>query len=212
MDSDSSLEQELLQRARDQDLRAVDHLFELHRARLAKMVKTRMNPRIVARVDHSDVLQESYLEAARRLPEYLDAPRAPFYLWLRQIVGHKIIDAHRVHLGAQARNVAAEISITRGRCPAATSENLADLILGRLTSPSQAAVREETRLALQRTINELDPIDREILALRQFEELSNSEAAAELDIEPAAASKRFIRALQRLQQKLSDLQLLESEA
>jgi RNA polymerase sigma-70 factor (ECF subfamily) len=128
---------------------------------------------------------------------------------LRQIAGHKIIDVHRRHLGAQARNADLEISLDSGGRPLATSFCLAAQLLGQLTSPSQALIQAETRIALQDAINAMEPLDREILALRHFEELSNVEAAQELGIEPAAASKRFVRALQRLQRTLQDLGLVE---
>ena len=202
----------LLKNAQAGDQTALNNLVDLHRGRLAKMVKTRLNPKIKQRVDQSDVIQESLLEAAKRLPEYLAAPRSPFFLWLRQIVGQKIIDVHRRHLGAEARDAKLEISIDRPAVPVATSICLAAQLLGRLTSPSGVAIRRETEHALQDAINELEPLDREILALRQFEELTNVEAAAELNIEPAAASKRFVRALKRLQEILVRLDLVEINA
>jgi RNA polymerase sigma-70 factor (ECF subfamily) len=209
MTADSIDTRNLFERARAGDQEAIGDLLRSHRARLLNMVRTRLNPRIRGRVDESDVVQEAFLEAAQRLPEYLAGPRTPFFLWLRQILGHKIVDAHRRHLGAQVRNAEREISLDTGGRPIATSLCLAAQLLGQLTSPSQAMIRAETRVALQEAINAMEPLDREILALRHFEELSNQEAAQELGIEPAAASKRFVRALQRLQCILQDLGLVE---
>jgi len=173
MTSDSNDTMQLLERARAGEGEAINDLLRLHRARLLRMVRTRLNPRIRGRVDESDVVQETYLETAKRLPEYLAEPRAPFFLWLRQITGHRIIDVHRRHLGAQARNADMEISLDTGGRPIATSLCLAAQLLGQLTTPSQVLVRAETRAALQDAINATEPQDREILALRHFEELSN---------------------------------------
>lgn len=199
---------DVLQRACQGDTRGLNELFEAHRTRLCKMVKTRLNPQIQGRVDASDVVQDSFLEATKRLREYVEAPKAPLFLWLRQILGHKIIDVHRRHLGADARNAELEISLQQQR-PQASSVCIAAQLIGNVSTPSRLAIREETRVALQDAINQMDSQDREILVLRQFEELSNIEAAAELGIEPAAASKRFVRALQRLQRILVSLDLMD---
>ncbi len=204
--SDISL---LIERAAGGDQDAMNELFEQHRARLKKMVRMRLNRRLQGRVDDSDVLQDAYVEAAKRLPDYLSNPRAPFFLWLRQITSQKLIDIHRYHLGAQARDSGVEVALHRGRIPMATSISLAAQLLGRLTSPTQAAVKAETRIALQEAIGGMDDMDREILSLRHFEQLSNQEAADELGIETATASKRYRRALQRLQIILTELGLAE---
>jgi RNA polymerase sigma-70 factor (ECF subfamily) len=107
------------------------------------------------------------------------------------------------------RDVEREISLHRGALPTANSVSLAAQLLGRLTSPSQAAVKAEMRVKLQEALNSLDPLDREILALRHFEQLSNTEAAQELELEPSAASKRYMRALARLQKILRELRLVD---
>lgn len=199
----------LIERAAGGDRDAMGELFERYRSRLKKMVRIRLNRRLQGRLDDSDVLQEAYVEAAKRLPDYLEAPRAPFFLWLRQITSQKLIDVHRRHLGAKARDAGLDISLHRGRMPMATSVSLAAQLLGRLTSPTRAAVKAETRLALQQALGEMEEIDREILSLRHFEHLSNQEAAEELGIEPAAASKRYLRALKRLKKILAELGLVE---
>ena len=132
-----------------------------------------------------------------------------FFLWLRKITGQRIIDVHRRHLGTQARDVRAEVSVHRGRAPMATSVSLAAALLGGLTSPTQAAAKAELRLALQNALAAMEPFDREILSLRHFESLSNKEAAAELGIEQDAASKRYLRAVRRLKVILEDLGIVE---
>ena len=119
-----------------------------------------------------------------------------------EITGDKLLETHRTHLGTHARYAGREVSLHRGALPPATSVSLAAQLVGRLTSPSQAAVKAEMRIQLQEALNSLDPLDREIVALRHFEQLTNAEAAQELELEPAAASKRYIRALARLQKVL----------
>jgi RNA polymerase sigma-70 factor (ECF subfamily) len=205
-DSDDSA---LLSGAAQGDQQAISQLFDRYRARLKKMVRLRLNRRLQGRVDDSDVLQDAFLEAARRLPTYLAAPQAPFFLWLRRITGDKLLEIHRTHLGTQARDAGREVSLHRGALPAANSMSLAAQLLGQLTSPSQAALKAEMRIQLQEALNSLDPLDREILALRHFEQLSNAEAAQELELEPSAASKRYVRALARLQKILRELHLTE---
>jgi len=148
-------------------------------------------------------VQEAYLDFARRLPEYLAEQKAPFFLWLRGLTGQRLIDLHRRHLGAQMRDAGQEVSLYRGAFPAASSVSLANQLLGRLTSPTQAAVRAEMQLRLQEALNAMDPLDREVLILRHFEELSNGETADVLGIEKSAASKRYVRALARLKEILN---------
>src|SRR5262249_9541697 len=143
-------------------------------------------------------LQDAALAVRRRFPEYAAAPKVPFYLWLRALTGQRLVDLHRHHLGAQMRDAGQEVSLHRGALPAASSMSLAQQLLAGLTSPTQAAVRAEMQLRLQEALNGMDPIDREVLVLRHFEELSNVECAQVLGIETSAASKRYIRALRRL--------------
>jgi RNA polymerase sigma-70 factor (ECF subfamily) len=191
-------EEALLRQAMAGDQQALAALFTRYRDRLRKMVRLRLDDRLCGRIDTSDVLQDAYLDVARRFPEYVASPTVPFYLWLRSLTGQRLIDLHRRHLGAQMRDAGQEVSLNRGALPAASSASLAQHLLAGLTSPSQAAIREEMRLQLQEALNSMDPIDREVVVLRHFEELSNGETAEVLCIEPAAASKRYIRALRRL--------------
>jgi RNA polymerase sigma-70 factor (ECF subfamily) len=198
----------LIQRAASGDAVALNELLECHRDRLKKMVRIRLNRRLQGRVDASDVIQDAYLEAARRLPEYLQQPRVPLFLWLRKITSHKLIDVHRRHLLAQARDPGLEVVLGRDDLPVASSDSLAEELLGRFTSPSEAVAREETRLAVQEALAKMSEIDREILSLRHFEDLSNVEAAQELGIEEKTASKRYVRALLRFETILAELGLV----
>ncbi len=206
--SDEDL-QPLLDRAVGGEQSAMTEVLERYRPRLKQMVRVRLNQRLRGRIDESDIVQDAYLEAAKRLQHYTSAPKAPFFLWLRKITGQRIIDVHRRHLGAQARDVRAEVSFHRGRAPMATSVSLAAALLGGLTSPTQAAAKAEQRLALQNALAAMEPFDREILSLRHFESLTSKEAAAELGIEEDAASKRYLRAARRLKVILEDLGIVE---
>jgi RNA polymerase sigma-70 factor (ECF subfamily) len=192
------------ERHRAGDPAAAGELFAACRDRLKKMVRLRLDRRLQGRLDASDVLQEAFLDVQRKAPDFA-AKQMPAYLWLRLIVAERLVILHRHHLGAQMRDAGREVSLHRGGLPAASTHSLANLLLGRLTSPTQAAIRAERQLRLQEALNGMDPLDREILALRHFEELSNSEAATVLELSKTAASNRYIRALKRLKEILSAL-------
>jgi RNA polymerase sigma-70 factor (ECF subfamily) len=187
------------------DVEGLTALFVRHRDRLRRMVRLRLDRRLLGRVDPSDVLQEAYLDIAHRAEEYLADPTMPPYLWLRFLTAQRLMVLHRRHLDAQARDAGREISLHRGSIPHATSVSLAQHLLGRLTSASQAAIRAELQTRLQVLLNGMDPIDREVLVLRHFEDLSNAETAAVLGLQKSAASNRYIRALKRLKDILNAL-------
>jgi len=188
----------LLRRAGEGDRFALDEIFRLHRARLRRMVQLRLDRKLRDRIDASDVIQETYLEAWQRLPAYMEKRDMPLFLWLRFLTGQKIIDLHRHHCGVQKRDPGREVRLHRGPLPGASSEALAHQLMGRATAPSRAARRAEARQFLHEAIEGMDAAEREILALRHFEQLTCSEAAFELGIESAAASKRYVRALAKL--------------
>ncbi len=177
---------------------ALGDLFARHRERLRRMVQLRMDRRLQGRIDPSDVLQEAFLEVRRSLADYLRQPNVPFFLWLRCLTGRKLNTLHRHHLGTRQRDAGREVSLHRGALPQASSVSLAAQLLGRLTTPSQAAMRAELQLQIQEALNSMEALDREVLALRHFEQLTNSETAEVLGISEAAASNRFVRALKRL--------------
>jgi RNA polymerase sigma-70 factor (ECF subfamily) len=197
--------EDLIRRASSGDQEALAEVFALHRDRLRQMVRLRLDRRLQGRLDPSDVLQEAYLDFSRRLPDYARNPAMPFYLWLRFLTGQRLIDLHRQHLGTQMRDVGQEVSLYRGALPQASSASLAAQLLGRFTSASRAAIRAETQIRVQEALNRMDAIDREILALRHFEMLTNEETATVLGIRKSAASNRYVRALQRLKEILSAL-------
>jgi RNA polymerase sigma-70 factor (ECF subfamily) len=196
---------DLLQRARAGEQAALNEIFTRHRERLRRMVDMRLDRRLQARIDPSDVIQEAYVDVVARLEEYLREPRIPLVLWLRLVVGERLMKLHRHHLGTQMRDAGLEVSLYRGALPAASSAALAAQLLGKHTSPTQAAARAERALRLQEALNTLDPTDREVLSLRHFEELSVAETAQVLGITEPAAAKRYIRALKRLKNVLAAL-------
>src|SRR5262249_33101430 len=187
------------------DQQALAELFGRHRERLRRMVRLRMDRRLQGRVDPSDVLQEAYLDVARRAPEDAANPAMPLFLSLRVLTGQRLVALHRQPLGAQMRDAGQEVSLHRGAIPQASSASLAAQLLGRLTSPTQAAIRAELQLRLQEVLNAMDPIDREVLVLRHFEELSNNETAEVLGLQKSAASNRYVRALKRLKEILASI-------
>jgi len=200
--NDDSETLRLVEQVATGDDRAWTELIARHRDRLKQMVAVRMDQRLRGRVDPSDVIQETCLVASKQISNYAANPSLPFFLWLRWIAGQRLIDQHRRHLGTQIRGVSREAPLYHGIFPEATSEVLAAQLMDRLCTPSQEAIRVEQTVALQEAFNTLDPIDREILALRHFEQLSNGEAAAVLGVDKSAASKRYGRALRRLKDVL----------
>jgi RNA polymerase sigma-70 factor, ECF subfamily len=206
MGSDAANSQEsLLQRAVGGDQQAARDLFAPHRERLKRMVHLRLSRRLQGRIDDSDVLQEAFLEAAVHLAEYAAEPKLPVYLWLRHMTGLKLAEIHRRHLGTQLRDADREVTLHRGGLPEADSVSLAAHLLGQLTTPSQAAIKAETRLIVQDALNNMDPTDREVLALKHFEQLSTSEIAEVLGMSKAGAGSRYLRAIKRLKEILSQI-------
>jgi RNA polymerase sigma-70 factor, ECF subfamily len=204
-DNNSSATARLLEQARAGDQTALNELFARHRERLRRMIELRLDRRLQARIDASDVIQEAYVEAVTRLEDYLREPSYPLFLWLRLIIGERLLKLHRHHLGTKMRDAGMEVSIFRGSLPAASSAALAAQLLGEHTSPTEAAVRAERMLRLQEALQSLDTMDREVLSLRHFEEMTLAETALSLGIEESAAAKRHIRALKRLKAVLANM-------
>ena len=196
---------ELIARARTGESEAINELFARHRQRLRRMVEVRLDHRLQARIDASDVIQEAYIDVVNRLEDYLREPRLPLFLWLRLVVGERLMKLQRHHLGTRMRDAGREVALYGGALPAASSAALAAQLLGNFTAPSQAAIRAERLLRLQEALNSLEPIDREIISLRHFEELTCAESAQVLRIEESAAAKRYFRSLRRLKNQLASM-------
>jgi RNA polymerase sigma-70 factor, ECF subfamily len=203
MSSEAEADQALMRRICAGEQHALGELLGAHRERLRRMVQLRRDRRLQGRIDPSDVIQEAFLDASRRLGEYAGDPTMPPFLWLRFLTAQRLVTLHRVHLGVKGRDAGREVSLHSGPLPAADSRSLAAQLLGRMTTPSRAAIRAEIQIKIQDALNVMDPIDREILALRHFEELNNSETAAVLGLHKAAASNRYVRALRRLKEILA---------
>jgi RNA polymerase sigma-70 factor (ECF subfamily) len=201
----ASGEADLLLRASGGDEEAVRLLFERYRDRLKQMVHLRLNRRLAGRVDDSDVVQETLLDVSKRLDEYLKDPKTSFFLWLRNVAALKLAEVHRRHLGTQLRDADREVTLHRGGLPMADSVSLAAQLLGKLTAPSRAAIRTETRILVQEALNSMDPIDREVLALKHFEQLSTTEIAEVLGLSKAGAGSRYLRAIKRLREILEQI-------
>jgi RNA polymerase sigma-70 factor (ECF subfamily) len=205
MDQTPSEATRLIERLRAGDDRALAELFDRNRDRLRRMVELRMDPRLRARLDASDVLQEAYLDLAGDLEAYRADPKLQPLLWMRLHVGRRLTLLHRRHLCTRLRDAGLEVSLYREPLPQASSAALAAMLLGRHTSPTQAAQRAERLLRIQEALNTLDAIDREVLALKHFEELSRAETADVLSISPEAAAKLYFHALKRLKEVLASM-------
>jgi len=206
--NESERESELVHLAAAGDNAALCELFSIHGERLKRMVRLRLNRRLQGRLDSSDVLQEAYLEAAQKLGDYAANPATSFFLWLRAMTGLKLAEVHRRHFGTQMRDADRDVSIYRGALPAANSVSLAAHLLGTLTSPSQAAMKAEMRVRLQEALDAMDPLDREVIALRHFEQLDSAETAQVLGLSKSGASSRYIRAMKRLKEMLKEFEYL----
>lgn len=195
----------LIERVRSGDGAALGELFTLYRDRLWGMLYVRLDRRLASRLSPDDVLQEAFLDVARRIDEHLANPEVPFYVWLRFLTLQRMQMLQRAHLGAKKRNPARQVSLQGDGAVPASSESMAGQLVSRMTSPSQAAIRRELQDKLRAALDEMDPLDREVLALRHFEELGNNEVAEVLGISKEAASKRHMRALRRLKGMLSEV-------
>jgi len=175
----------------------------IHRQRLWRLVHFRLHPCLRGRVDSEDVLQEAYLDACQRAEHFPEDGTE--YIWLRLIVLQTLADTHRRHLGTQKRSVAKEIRSPDANHGQTTSLSIVGRLLGHLTSPSQAAIREELGERLRQAIEGMGELDAEVLALRHFEELTNQEVATVLKITEKTASIRYGRALQRLRSLIQEI-------
>ena len=183
----------------------LERMFEEQKPRLTRMVTLRMHPKVRARIGASDVVQDAYLEVFKHVDEYVRDPRMPFFLWMRRIVGQRLTKAHRFHLDAQRRDARQEAPVER-RMPEASTFAMAGILQDQSPSPSAVAARAETRDRLIDMLDQMNEIDREVLSMRHFEEMTNEEVAEELGLGKHAASKRYIRALKRLKDIAQDLE------
>jgi RNA polymerase sigma-70 factor (ECF subfamily) len=175
-----------------------------HEPRLLRMVAFRLDPRLHGRVDPADVVQDAFVEAAAHRDDYFRTGDLPLFLWLRGVLGNKLLEVHRHHLGTQRRDAGRDIPLYRPS-PDETSASLEVHLSAQITRPSVAAARGEASETLRRALDEMEETDREVLAMRHFEQLTNAEAAQVLGIQERAAAKRYLRALKRLKDILAEL-------
>jgi RNA polymerase sigma-70 factor (ECF subfamily) len=210
MNQPPEISDQLIASMRDGSADALAEVFSHYRERLRRIIRFRLDYRIAGRVSDSDVLQEAFISAAKRLDHFADRQQMPPFLWLRLLIRQQLVDLHRQHLQAGKRDVRKEVSLQNNAPSPHTSMAIAAQLVGRATGVSELVSRAEQIEKLESTLNEMDPIDREVIALRHFEELSNNETAKVLEIEPAAASKRYVRAMTRLGELMATLN--QSEA
>lgn len=196
-----SSEESLVANARTGDREALAGLFARWRPRLEWLVELRLDPHLRGRLDPADVLQEAWLDVSKRFEGWVEKPDMPLFLWVRFLTAQKLLELHRRH-GAQQRDARREVALQAG--PSASTIALAEHLAGSVSSPSRGVARQETLARVRAALDELEEIDREVLVLRHFEELSNNEIAELLGITKAGASNRYVRALKRLREALGD--------
>lgn len=201
-DGDSDERPDLVNRVVAGDRDALGELFAIFRPRLWRMVTFRLHPNLQGRIDADDVLQDAWLRAIDRIEHFYREAGSSSFLWFRSIVIQTLVDLHRFHLGAQKRSTAREQSISSGWGTESTSSCLAYHLSDSARSPSSNASHAELTRQLDKVLLGMNEIDREILALRHFEALTNTEVANLLNLSEQAASVRYVRALGRLKQIL----------
>ncbi|MGE5754253.1 MAG: sigma-70 family RNA polymerase sigma factor [Planctomycetaceae bacterium] len=201
---DSTETQVLLKRIEQADATATERLWERHREPLRRMIDLRLDHALGRRVDASDIVQDVLLKANQRLGEYLRNPVLPFHLWLRQIARDHVIDEYRRHRVAECRSIDRERPLAPAAFSDQSSLDLAAQLRDPNLTPAAAALRRELERRFGAALRKLDEVDREIILLRHFEQLSNGEAARALGLSEAAAGMRHLRALRRLRAVLGE--------
>ena len=199
MDGEStSREIEVLRSALAGDQTGLGGLLESYRDRLRRMIGLRLDRRLQGRVDPSDVIQEAYIDVTNQLPQFVENPKIPFFLWVRFITGRKLHRFHKRHLQAHKRDPRREVPLPGRSMPEASSILLAEALVDKGLSPSQEFSRKEEKQRLEDILLRMKPADREVLALRHYEQLTNAEVAQVLGITESAAKVRYVRAARRL--------------
>lgn len=184
--------------------KALADLLAIHQEKLERIVAFRLAPILRSRVDPADVLQEAYFEISRRIHEFIDGSPVSFFVWIRQKTIQTLIDIHRSHT-REKRDAHREMPLASAPYGHTTSISIARFLLDDITSPSQAAVREEEIQQFQSALESMNETDREVIAMRHFEHLNNQQVAEVLGISPTAASNRYVRAAAKLSEILTQL-------
>lgn len=193
---------ELLIAAKQGDDQAVNRLLEKHRGPVRRLVEMRLDRKVQRRVDVSDVVQEVMAEASGRLQKYLADPAMAFHLWLRQIAWDHIIDTYRRHRVSAKRNMDREQPMTVPGGNDQSTVELATQLCDPGITPASAAMQREITKRVESAIERLNDQDREMIIMRHYEHLSNLEIAEVLQLNPPAASMRYLRAIRRLRELL----------
>lgn len=201
---DAAATDDLLARAARGERSAFDDLFARHRDRLGRAVALRLDRRLAARVDASDVVQDVCLEAFRRLPAYLQRPDMPLDVWLLWLAREQVLMTHRRHLRADKRAVGREVA----PLPADSASAVVRTLAGAGPTPSGAVAAAELADRLRQALQRLDDDERELILMRHFEQLGNRDVAQLLGVSEAAASKRYVRALERLRGVLLSMNVM----
>ena len=196
--------EQLLADAGQGDADAINQLMDRHRDALHRMVQMRLDQKIKQRVDVSDVVQDVLIEANRRLKDYLSNPVMSFHLWLRQIAKDRIIDAHRRHRVSAKRSVDREQQLAVPATMDHSTMELAAQLCDPELTPAAAATQKEMARRVEQAITQLDDQDCEIIVMRHYEQLTNQEIAQALGLTEPAASMRYLRAVRRLRDQLTD--------
>jgi RNA polymerase sigma-70 factor (ECF subfamily) len=192
-----------IQWLKDKGSVALATLFDRYRLRLEKIVEFRMDERLKRRVDPADVLQEAFIELSKRLAEFLAQPSVSVFVWMRQKTVQTLIDLHREHF-RDKRSPNKEAQQAPNWNSNETGLSINAFLAASMTSPSQHLIRGEEVLKIQAAIHLLSELDREVIALRHFEQLTNLQVAEVLNLTPTAASNRYIRAISRLSETLTE--------
>lgn len=193
---------ELLREVEQGDANAVNRLLDRHRHAVHRMIRMRLDRKVAGRVDASDVVQDVMLEASSRLNDYIRNPAMPFHLWLRQLARDRVIDMHRRHRAAGRRSVDREQNLAGLRDDGESAADLARLLRDTELTPAAASLRKELEERFVEALSDLEEPDREIILMRHFEHLTNSEVAQALSLSPPAAGMRYLRAIRRLREVL----------
>ena len=206
MDEVPNLEDVLSDRAVNGDREAAAQLFQMYRPRLRRMVDLRMHAKVKSRLDASDVLQDTLIEVMRQVPAFpaKQQPDMTLFLWMRLITGSQLKQLHRQHLGVEKRNAFREMSLADHTPPAASSFFLANQLVGQFTSVDRNMRQQEAVEKMEVVLNGMEEKDREIIAMRHFEELTTEEIAVELGLTRSGVLKRYGRALRRLTRVIGD--------
>ena len=198
----------LLARAAGGDVDAWGVLLARHQERLQSIISFRLDPRLRGRLDAADVMQDAFIAATARRAEFFGQRSQSLFLWLRWMVGNTLLELHRQHLGAQMRDAKRERAFRPHADDASDVTTRAALVAqltGGVSGPATAAGRAELKAHLTEALDRMNAIDREVLALRHYEQLTSTEAAQVLGIQERAAAKRYLRALERLRELLAEM-------